>query len=113
MLYCATTQKLTEELRRGPDGRAAVGPAVFMYVDDTTLVDVVQTEKAALHLTTAATKAHFEDLALGEDFAVLEGRAEEIKMKVNAKKTQLLVIAPPTATTIPLRSTPRSIGSSR
>ena len=94
LLYCATTQKLTEELRRGHDGSVAAGPAVFMYVDDTTLVDVVQTEKATLHLTTAATKAHFEDLALEEDFAVLEGRAEEIKMKVNAKKTQLLVIAP-------------------
>ena len=104
LLYCATTQKLTESIRQRPGGQVTgvggearvhpPGPTVFMYVDDTTLVDVVQTEEAALHITTAATNAHFGGLALEEDFAVLESRAEEIKMKGNAKKTELLVIAP-------------------
>lgn len=71
------------------------GPAVFMYVDDTTLVDVVGMEAAALHLTTGTTKAHMGQLALEGDFVELDRRAEAIKMKINAKKTQLLAIAPP------------------
>ena len=71
------------------------GPAVFMYVDDTMLVDIVPTEDASLHLTTGMARAHFCSLKLEGDFGELNRRAEKIKMKVNAKKTQLLVVSPP------------------
>ena len=106
LLYCATTQNLTkglrtdndESLRAGnpPDGRdGPIRPGVFMYVDDTTLTDIVPTNAATLHLSASKASAHLDNLDLERDFRVLEGRAREINMKVNAKKTQLLVIAPP------------------
>ena len=91
LLYCITTQRLTKSLRNARDK----GPDVFMYVDDTTLVDVTETDKAALHITTGVTKARFEDLLLERDLRELKDRAESIHMKINARKTQLLVIAPP------------------
>ena len=90
LLYCATTQRLTKLLRNGGDK-----PTVFMYVDDTTLVDVVATEDAERHLTTGAPIAHLSGLGIGIDFQRLNDRAESINMKINAKKTQLLVISPP------------------
>ena len=107
-LYCATTQNLTKRLRpgpaerrpvddaSGPDGNAGKHePSVFMYVDDTTLTDIVGTEEATLHLSTARANVHLDNLALERDFHTLEERANQICMKINAKKTQLLVIAPP------------------
>ena len=108
LLYCATTQNLTKELRgnrAGPPMRAGTTGvpcptpdhlAAFMYVDDTTLVDRVETSAASLHITTATTKAHLDGLAVEEDFRELNLRAGEIKMKINESKTQLLVIGPPT-----------------
>ena len=66
-----------------------------MYVDDTTLVDVVETSDAVLHISTAPTIARMDDLALERDLQMLSGRAQDINMKINAKKTQLLVISPP------------------
>ena len=65
LLYCVTTQRLTKDLR----GTEEKGPAVFMYVDYTTLVDVVRTDKAALHFTTNATKSCFKELLLERDFS--------------------------------------------
>ena len=69
-LYCATTQLLTCRLRdgapqpplsaqreedRGGGDNTAVGnpdkPLVFMYVDDTTLFDAAETDKAVKHLS--------------------------------------------------------------
>ena len=70
------------------------GPEAFLYVDDTTLVDEVNMGTAVRHISTAITKESFESLALGGDFDTLSNRAEEIGMKINAKKTQLLVISP-------------------
>ena len=112
LLYCATTQNLTKGLRGNQAGFAApvrileaqpTQPfepppdhlAAFMYVDDTMLVDRVETSAASLHITTAVTKAHLEGLELEEDFRKLNLRAEEINMKINENKTQLLVIGPP------------------
>ena len=105
LLYCATTQNLTKGLRAGNDGGLRDGrprgesagsssPGVFMYVDDTTFTDIVRTDAATLHLSATKASAHLDDLELERDFRTLEGRAREINMKVNAKKTQLLVIAP-------------------
>ena len=116
LLYCVTTQGLTKRLReaRGMRGffpqdssddegvrfwdggeMEEARPAVFMYVDDTTLVDVVPIAGATLHVSTAATRARLENLEIERDFAELNTRAEQINMKINAKKTQLLAIAPP------------------
>ena len=112
LIYCITTQQLTELLNRpvplqyfsqsGPDdsfepfwpeegGRTAA----FLYVDDTTLFDSLELSEAARHITTGRTLEHFDELAVGAEFADLSMRADEIGMKINTKKTQLLVISPP------------------
>ena len=70
------------------------GPDTFLYVDDTTLVDEVNMENAARHITSAITRESFESLALESDFDKLSKKAEDIGMRINAKKTQLLVISP-------------------
>ena len=88
-LYCATTRRLTTKLRQGSNL-----PKAFLYVDDTTLLDVVSMESAVRHITTGTTKEEFRELELGADFGVLVGRAEDIGMKINDKKTQLLVVSP-------------------
>ena len=106
LLYCATTQRLTRNLREGgvrnvADSAGSVGnnrdarPAVYMYVDDTTLVDIVSTSDASFHFSTQTPRAHMEGLELQEDLRRLTGKVESINMKINAKKTQLLVISPP------------------
>lgn len=107
-LYSEATQLLTCDLRGGQeagnDPRIPAGgegweedstrPGVFLYVDDTTLLDAVPVDEAALHLTTAATTTHFQNLVLERDFVELERRAAGSNMKINTKKTQLLVICP-------------------
>ena len=92
LLYCVTTQCLTERLRAG---ESASRTGAFLYVDDTTLLDSVPTEEAARHITTNRTVAFFDGLRVGDDFEVLNGRANDIGMKINAKKTQLLIVCPP------------------
>lgn len=67
----------------------------FLYVDDITLFDKVAVNKATRHLSTSAPRAHFDELELQHDFSELDSRARGINMKINAKKTQLLVISPP------------------
>ena len=49
-----------------------------MYVDDTTLVDIVPNDDASLHLTTGIARAHFAGLKLEGDFGELNRRAEKI-----------------------------------
>ena len=93
-LYCITTQSLTVDLRGVRDATAA-GPASFLYVDDTTLFDQVPMSEAARHITTGRTQECFGQLALEDDFRELGRRATDIGMKINEKKTQLLVISPP------------------
>ena len=111
LLYCVTTQSLTSGLRgddyvryfpQDPDGNfepfweeVDAGPSAFLYVDDTTLLDVARHDEASRHVTTTVTRDHFWDLKVGRDLAVLEKHAGDIGMKINAKKTQLLVISPP------------------
>ena len=58
LLYCVATQAITKGLRtegRDVTDRQGTDPAVFMYVDDTTVLDIVNVELATLHLTTGAT----------------------------------------------------------
>ena len=115
LLYCITTQLLTKDLRRC-DGGGEVRffpqwssdeeginfweeaandrqPSAFLYVDDTTLFDAVPLGDASRHYTTDATKETFESLALEGDFERLSNRAKDIGMRINSKKTQLLVIS--------------------
>ena len=49
--------------------------------------------EATRHYTTSVTKVRFESLAVDEDMAVLSGRAEDIGMRINTKKMQLLIIS--------------------
>lgn len=68
------------------EGNEVDKPAVFMYANDTALVDVIQTEGATFHLPMAVTRAHLGHLELEHNFGVMNWRAQNIKMKVNAKK---------------------------
>ena len=117
LLYCVTTQRLADDLRGGearlprlpPDlmGEAVhrlrdtagdmhdLLPMPFLYVDDTTIFDRVPMTDAVRHCTTGTTTERFEDLMIGRDFDRLSVRAEDIGMRINQKKTQLLVISPP------------------
>ena len=112
LLYCITTQQLTDELNRpdrhqyfpqsGPNDsfepfweEENLAAAAFLYVDDTTLFDSPSLDMAARHITTSRTREHFDELAVGAVFAGLSSRADDIGMKINQKKTQLLVISPP------------------
>ena len=94
LLYCVTTQLLTRNLR-GPVEQEDGRPSTFLYVDDTTLVDAVHTDQASVHISSASPTATFGGLELEADMKELNRRAEAINMKINMKKTQLLVIAPP------------------
>ena len=68
---------------------------IFKYVDDTTVVEAVDISEAKKHITTntAVTecKARYSELVARE----ITKKATEIGMKVNCKKTQLLMISPP------------------
>ena len=99
LLYCVTTQGLTEGLRGPPDEGNAGGLAAFLYVDDTTLFDSVPVQEAIKHFSTQRTVADFPQLTVGADFTKLSDRADDIGMKINAKKTQLLVVSPPNGCT--------------
>ena len=64
-------------------------------VDDTTLVEAINISDAKRHLSTntpvATSKARYSELVAG----TMMERAAEIGMKMNCKKTQLLLISPP------------------
>ena len=68
---------------------------IFKFVDDTTVVEAVDLSRAIKHYTTAQStsqcKARYTELIAG---AITE-RADEIGMKVNCKKTQLLMVSQP------------------
>ena len=86
LLYCVTTQLLTEDLGE---------TSAFLYVDDTTLFGTVPMAGSVKHFTVGKSTAHFQELQIGESFDILSQRADDIGMKINAKKTQLLLVVPP------------------
>ena len=121
LLYCITTQSLTDNLgkeepeeavmvdffprdneaweRNGPGADGLIlssdgGLTSFKYIDDTTLFEPASMEDAVWHISTGPTVETFENLRLGPAFRVLKRKSEEIGMKINTKKTQLLVISP-------------------
>lgn len=68
---------------------------VFKYIDDTTVVEAVDTSSSQRHISTATTiatsKARYTDLVANS----ICTRADQIGMKVNGKKTPLLMVSPP------------------
>ena len=112
LLYCVTTQSLTDDLggddpeevvvidfyprdrgaweRSGPgaDGLIATGGRLtsFKYIDDTTLFEPASMEDAVRHISTGPTVETFENLRLGPAFRVLKRKSEEIGMRINTKK---------------------------
>ena len=125
-LYCATTLRLTSGREAAPqagffpqdssddeevvfwEGAAQVTrpTKLFLYVDNTTLFQSAPLARAKRHLTTQATREELDNLELEPVFNRLEEDAEKIGMKINGKKTQLLVISPPNGciTTASLRT---------
>ena len=105
-----TTQTLTRDLRRErgayadaltpwnsqqvPDGTPRADTSSFLYVNDTTLFEAVPMDRAILHITASKTQEELVDLPIGDDFAQLSTRAEDRGIRINTKKTQLLVISP-------------------
>ena len=102
---CIAKLSFFKRIHRGSE------PAVFMYVDDTTDVDIVGVDTATLHLSTRATSAENKNLAIEGDFNVIEERGEGINMKVNALKTQLLIIGPRNGQVNEAVSRPRALPS--
>ena len=121
LLYCVTTQSLTDDLdddgqqeavmvdfyphdrrsweRNGPGADGLVlstgGKLTsFKYIDDTTLFEPASMEDAVRHISAGPTVETFENLRLGPAFHVLKRKSEEIGMRINTKKTQLLGISP-------------------
>ena len=66
------------------------GVVAFKYIDDTTLVEKVSLEGAVRHYTTNKTVETIAGMGIG---AALDD-LKEIGMKINTKKTQLLIISP-------------------
>ena len=70
------------------------GVTTFKYIYDTTAFEAVPMSTAVKHLTTGATTEDLHPYGLGNVLASVARNAEEIGMKVNVKKTQLLCISP-------------------
>ena len=68
---------------------------VYKNVDDTTIVEAIELDQAQLHLTTRRTNAKSRSRYTELVSNAIANRAEEIGMRVNCKKTQLLLVSPP------------------
>ena len=75
-------------------GHAEDKTGAFLYVDDTTLSEAVPMENAVRHITAGDPVESFVNMPLEGDLKKLAERADDRGMKINAKKTQLLVISP-------------------
>ena len=68
---------------------------VYKYVDDTTLVEAVELDRAVVHFTEhkaqACSRARYTELVANS----IAARATSIGMRVNCQKTQLLLVSPP------------------
>ena len=67
----------------------------FKYIDDTTIFLKASLDNASRHLTTGITIESLHSLPLEPVMEVLKERSETIGMRINEKKTQVLVISPP------------------
>ena len=69
-------------------------PRLVSFKYTSTIFLPAKLDEASLHLSTAKTVQRFESLCLGPVMECLSGRSDEIGMKINAGKTQLMVISP-------------------
>ena len=66
----------------------------FKYIDDTSLLQTIDIARAVRHISSAAPTESLPSEDLDWVMQRLTSRAEEIGMKINGKKTQVLVVAP-------------------
>ena len=67
----------------------------FKYIDDTTVFIPALMDRVVRHCTAARTVESLVGLPLGPVMDELSNRSTAIGMKINAKKTQLMVVSPP------------------
>ena len=67
-------------------------PSVKAYIDDFNIIEVVDTSRAARHITTHKTKLSIHVKRSEKIFENINNRAADINMVVNAQKTQMLCI---------------------
>ena len=96
----------TAEATHSPDGRDVSGvdleldqdtgitTIIFKYVDDTTVVMSLPPGTSIRHISSAKPVEWLSSEGMSEFFHSLSSRADEIGMRVNAKKTQLMCVAP-------------------
>ena len=70
------------------------GVVTFKYIDDTTAFEAVPLSTSTKHFTAGPTAESVQPLGLADTLATVAGNAEDIGMRVNVKKTQLLCISP-------------------
>ena len=70
------------------------GIITFKYIDDTTAFEAVPMAAAIRHLLSGPTTEVLHPAGLESTLVDIAGRADEIGMRVNVKKTQLLCISP-------------------
>ena len=68
--------------------------AAFKYIDDTTKFSAVSLSEAIRHVTTGPTKEVVWPVALERGLHEMKTKAEDIGMRINVRKTQLLCISP-------------------
>ena len=70
------------------------GVVTFKYIDDTTAFEAVPLSTSTKHFTSGPTAESVQPLGLADTLETVAGNAEDIGMRVNVKKTQLLCISP-------------------
>ena len=70
------------------------GVVTFKYIDDTTVFEAVPLSTSTKHFTAGPTAESVQPLGLADTLATVAENAEDIGMRVNVKKTQLLCISP-------------------
>ena len=81
-----------EETAQVPNNACPVPISTFVYIDDFNTIEKVLISNAKSHLTTNKRKINIHAPKSEAQFNVVKSLAEELKMRVNCKKTQVLCI---------------------
>ena len=73
-------------------------PTVKAYIDDFNIIEVLDEKSGSRHLTTRKTKNNIHAKRSGLIFDEISKKAKDMKMLVNAKKTQMLCVGQNSAT---------------
>ena len=87
----ATREELDDFL--GPDDWEASPPVIKGYIDDLNVVEIVNENRATEHYTTGKTLRKIHAPLTEDIFEQIEGQAEDINMRVNPLKTQVLCMS--------------------